>query len=164
MSLEDMCFKSGCHYSPPACGSKSNGAASCPLGRTALPADCSAHADCQIVGRESCTPGCGGPGQEECPSLFWFFWFLYYIVAQPIVLIVYCCTRDQSSKGKVEDCPNMGIALVVGTCVCGSPCVCGFLCAGAEPLFKRTEMPQMPQAPGATYGVVANPVVVGVRC
>ena len=36
--------------------------------------------------------------------------------------------------------------------------VCGFLCAGAEPLFKKKEMAQMPQVPG---GSVANPVVMG---
>jgi hypothetical protein len=39
--------------------------------------------------------------------------------------------------------------------------VCGFLCAGAEPLFKSTGVPQMPQAPGMSG--VANPVAVGVR-
>jgi hypothetical protein len=82
---------------------------------------------------------------------------MYYIVAQPIVLCVYCCTKDQN-KSKEENCPEMGIALVVGTCVCASPCVCGFLCAQAEPLFKNKNTPQIPQA---TMGGVANPVAVG---
>ncbi len=110
----------------------------------------------------SCSRGinCGGAGQPECESPWGALWFMYYIVAQPIVLCVYCCTKDQKKTTHEENCPEMGIALVGGTCLCLAPCVCGFLCAQAEPLFKKKDTPQMPQA---TMGGVVNPVAMPMQ-
>jgi len=107
------------------------------------------------------TPPSHGPGWRwMAPAAgggLWVLWFLYQCIGQPITGSVYLCCMDKKREGKEPDCPKAAAIIIGGTCLCCAPCICGMICAGAEPIFKKIDSPQMPQMTGAP-GTVMNPV------